>query len=75
MCDKFILENGGMLIFFPDCNKDQSICNKPVDNCPHALPSVLNWYKIQKLCEKAVITYPSTIQFVPGQFETQEMCA
>ena len=42
MCDKFILENGGMLIFFPDCNKDQSICNKPVDNYPHALPSVPN---------------------------------
>ena len=28
----------------------------------------------QKICDKAVNTYPSTIKFVPECFMTQEMC-
>ena len=26
------------------------------------------------MCNKFVITYPSTMQFFPDQFKTQEMC-
>ena len=26
------------------------------------------------MCDKAVDTYPSTIEYVPDQFRTQEMC-
>ena len=29
---------------------------------------------IQKICDKAVSTYPSTVQFVPNCYKTQEMC-
>ena len=29
---------------------------------------------IQKICDKAVNTYPSTIQFVSDCYKTQEMC-
>ena len=31
-------------------------------------------FVIQKMCDKAVSTYPSTIKFVPKYFITQEMC-
>ena len=50
------------------------MCDKAVDNYPHALKLVLNCFKTQKLCDKAVNTYPSTIQFVSECYNTQEMC-
>ena len=31
MCDKVILENGGILMFIPDCYKNQRMYNKAVD--------------------------------------------
>ena len=37
MCDKAILENGGMLMLIPDCYKDQYLSNKAVDNHTDAL--------------------------------------
>ena len=40
MCDKAILENGGILNSVPDCYKNQEICNKEVDNYPHVLEFV-----------------------------------
>ena len=40
MCDKPILENGGMLKLVPDCYKNQQICNKANDNLSYALEFV-----------------------------------
>ena len=40
MYDKAIVENGGTLKFVPDCCKNQEMCNKAVDNYPHALEFV-----------------------------------
>ena len=34
----------------------------------------LNTTILKKMCDKAVDTYPSTIEYVPDQFRTQEMC-
>ena len=48
------------------------MCNKAVDNYPHALEFVPECYKTQKMCDKAVNTYPSTIKFVPECFMTQK---
>ena len=65
------LENGGALKFILDCYKNQEMCNKAVDNYPHALKFVPECYKTQKKkkkCDKAVSTYPSTIKFVPECF-------
>ena len=50
------------------------MCNKAVDNYPHALEFVAERYKAQTMCDKAVSTYPSTIKFVPVCNMTQEMC-
>ena len=36
MCDKGILENDGTLESIPDCYKNQQMCDKAVDNDPHA---------------------------------------
>ena len=36
------------------------MCNKAVDNYPHALEFVPECYKTQKVCDKAVDTYPAT---------------
>ena len=47
MCDKTILENIGILKYFPDCYKNQEI-SKAVDNYPHALEFVSECYKTQK---------------------------
>ena len=40
MCAKAILENNGTLKSVPDCYKYQEMCNKAVDNYPHALEFV-----------------------------------
>ena len=50
------------------------MCNKVVDNYPHALELVPECYKPQKMCDKDVDTYPSTIKLVPECLMTQEMC-
>ena len=41
----------------------------------HSLGFVPDCYKSQKVCDKVVSTYPSTIQFVPDRFKTYEICA
>ena len=38
------------------------MCNKAVDNYPHALEFVPKCYKTQNMCDKAVNIYPSTIK-------------
>ena len=58
MCDKVYLQNSGMLMFIPDWCKDQSMCNKAVDNYAHTLGSVLDCYKTQNMRDKAASTYP-----------------
>ena len=50
------------------------MCDKAVDNYPHALKFVSECYITQKMCDKAVNTYHSTLQFVPECYKTQEMC-
>ena len=51
------------------------MCNKAVDNYPHALEFVPECYKTQEMCyNKTVDTYPFTIKFIPECFMTQEMC-
>ena len=40
MCAKAILENGATLKSVPDCYKNQELCNKRIDNYPHALEFV-----------------------------------
>ena len=47
------------------------MCNKAVDNYPHALEFVTECYKTQNMCDKAVDTYPSTTKFVPEFHKTQ----
>ena len=37
MCDKAILENGGMLKSVHDCYKNQKMFDKTVDNYPHTV--------------------------------------
>ena len=49
ICYKAFLVNGGMLMFIPDCYRDQIMYNKAVDNYPHALKSVPDCYKTQKI--------------------------
>ena len=41
MCDKVILENGGMIMFVCDYYKNQKMINKTVDNYALALEFVL----------------------------------
>ena len=59
MCDKTILENGGVLKPVCNCYKNQR-CDKDADNYPHTSKSVLDSYKTLKMCDKAVNTHPST---------------
>ena len=48
MCDKAILENGRTLKSVPECYKNQEICNKAIDNYPHALEFVPENFMTQK---------------------------
>ena len=55
MCVKAILENNGTLKSVPDYNKNQEMCNKAVDNYPHALEFVPECYKTKKSVIKLLI--------------------
>ena len=48
MFDKTILENGRILESVLDCYKNQQMCDKAVDNYPHALKFVPDCYMTQK---------------------------
>ena len=49
------------------------MCNKAVDNYPHAL--VPECYKTQKKrCNKAVDRHPTNTKYVPECSKTREMC-
>ena len=50
------------------------MCNKAVDNYPHALEFVSECYKTKKVCDIAADSYLSKIQLVPECYKTQEMC-
>ena len=41
------------------------MCNKAVDNYPHALEFAPECYKTQIICDKAVDIHPPTIKLVP----------
>ena len=47
--EKAILENGRILKPVPDCYKNKEICNKAVDNYPHALEFAPGCYKTQRM--------------------------
>ena len=55
MCDKIILENGGMIRFIPDCCKNKN-CDIIVDNYSNGLEFARDCYKPKKMCDKAVDT-------------------
>ena len=44
---KSILENGGILKSVPNCYKNQEMCNKVVNNYPHALRFVPECFMTQ----------------------------
>ena len=48
MCGKAILENGGTLESAPDCQKNQEMYDKAVDNYPHPLKFVSDCYMTGK---------------------------
>ena len=51
MCDKGILENGGILESVPHCYKNQQMCDKAVDNYLNALKFVVDlWFLRLKKC-------------------------
>ena len=48
--------------------------NKVVDNYPHALEFVPNYFKTQKTCNKTVDTYPFEVQYVLDWYKIHKMC-
>ena len=58
MCNKVIIENGGVLRFFPDCYKNRKMFDKAVDNYFYALELDPDCYKTQKICDKTVDACP-----------------
>ena len=48
MCGKAILENGGTLESVPDCQNNQEMYDKAVDNYPHPLKFVSDCYMTGK---------------------------
>ena len=73
--DKAVLKNGGTLESVPDRKMSTKKCviKLLIMLYVHALEFVPNCYKTQKMCNKAVNTYPSAMQFVPEYCYTQEI--
>ena len=63
-----------------DCYKNQEICNKAFYNHNHVLLFHPNYYKIQKMCDKAANTInainicPFVFNFVLDQYKVKGMC-
>ena len=70
MCDKAILENGGILKCVPNCFKNHEMCNKAVGKYSHTLEFVPNCYMTQEMC---VNNHSSTTEFVPECYKTLKM--
>ena len=51
MTDKSILGNGRTIKSFPDCYKNQEMCNRAVDNYPHAFEFVPECSMTQEMCD------------------------
>ena len=50
------------------------MCNKVVDTCPFESNSIPDWYKTQKMCDKAVLRDFFILKFGSCRYKTQEMC-
>ena len=48
------------------------MCNKAVDNYPHALEFVPECFMAQEIWDKAVNTHSSTTEFIPECYKTQK---
>ena len=71
MCDKVIIENGGMLEFIFDCYKVKKYVIMQLITIQDLSP---NCYKTQKMCNKAVGTYAPAMQFVLERNKIHKMC-
>ena len=71
--DWYILEKGGTLKSLSDCNKNQELCDKAIDNYSHALEFVLECYKTQEMCDKAFNKRNFVFDSAPDQFKTKTM--
>ena len=57
------------------CSFSLSVPDKSVDNYLHALEIVPECYETQKCVTKLPVnTFSSTIEYIPDQFKTQEIC-
>ena len=72
MCDKVVLENGGISRFILECYKNKKMCDKAVDNYSHTLEFFPKCCKTQKMCDKAVDTCPFAFDSAPDWYNTQE---
>ena len=71
---KAIPDDRGTLDSVPECYKHQQMCDKAVDNYPHALKFVFYCFMTKKTCDRAVDTHPSIITYVLDWCKTQKIC-
>ena len=63
---KVITENGGMLMFIPNCYKDQNTSNKKLVIKLSIITQFFpDRFKTQEMCDKAVDTCPFVFHSVP----------
>ena len=73
MCYKVILENGGTLNYVPDYYKIKDSNKVVVDNYVHTLEILPDCYNTKKMCNTAINTSPSAIQFLISK-RLKKMC-
>ena len=73
MCIRAILKNSGTLESSPNQYKTQELCNRSVDNYRFTTLFVVDWYKPQEMCIRAVSTC-FVFCSVPDGYNIQEMC-
>ena len=50
------------------------MCKHVVKKLPFVIRSFPDQYKTQKMCDEAINTHLSTMEFVPDYYKTQEIC-
>ena len=56
-----------MVKFIPDHLKTKKMCTHVVKNIPAIKKHVSDQYKIQQMCDKAILENSGTLGFVPDQ--------
>ena len=69
MCDRVVSEDPFFILYCPDKNKTQTMCNKPVDDCLSVFKTILDSFVKSKMLERFHNALHDDIPFYNDDFD------